>query len=103
MTITAQLADDWARRYMAARDYPGAFSGRSEIEAALRAAYVAGASDGPARGYDDMEAQLRCAMGDGIHPEWAPAVIEIMRHRHPELWDDAVAAAVKIDDNRREL
>lgn len=53
--------------------------------------------------YDDIEAQLQCAMGDDIHPGWAPAVIEIIRHRHPDLWKDAVVAARQQDINRREM
>jgi hypothetical protein len=59
----------------------------------------------PLRGadYEDLEGQLQCAMGDDIHPAWAPAIIEIIRHRHPDLWKDAVAAAKTMDDNRTEF
>jgi hypothetical protein len=103
IAITAQLAGDWARRYMAAHDYWGALADRSDIESALRAAYVAGASAGPGRGYDDIEAQLQCAMGDDVHPGWAPAIIEIVRHRHPQLWESAVLAAANMDTQRKEL
>jgi hypothetical protein len=53
--------------------------------------------------YDDLEGQLQCAMGDDIHPAWAPAVIEIIRHRHPDLWENAVAAARNADTNRTEM
>jgi hypothetical protein len=53
--------------------------------------------------YDDIEAQLQCAMGDDIHPGWAPAIIEVIRHRHPDLWKDAVVAARQMDQNRTEM
>jgi hypothetical protein len=53
--------------------------------------------------YDDLEGQLQCAMGDDVHPGWAPSIIEIIRHRHPDLWKDAVAAARLMDDNRTEF
>jgi hypothetical protein len=54
-------------------------------------------------GYEDLEGQLQCAMGDDIHPGWAPSVIEIIRHRHPGIWKDAVAAARKMDEERKEF
>jgi hypothetical protein len=50
----------------------------------------------------DLAEQLREAMGT-TGPAWAPAVIELIRRRHPDMWDDAVRSAKEIDQARMEL
>jgi len=45
--------------------------------------------------------QVAEAMG-GIHQAWAPAVIAILRLRHPGVWDDAVSSAYHQDRLKEE-
>jgi hypothetical protein len=50
----------------------------------------------------DLAEQLREAM-DGTPPAWAPAVIQLIRRRHPDQWDDAVRTAKANDQAKMEM
>jgi hypothetical protein len=51
---------------------------------------------------EDLAEQLREAMGV-TSPAWAPAVIELIRHRHPEEWEDAIRTAKLNDQAKMEM
>jgi hypothetical protein len=51
---------------------------------------------------EEMAEQLRDAMGLE-DPAWAPLAIQLVRRRHPGLWDDALATVKESDRSREEM
>lgn len=83
-----ELADD-----LHDRGHPEIPPGRAEAGDQARPGAMA--SPGADALDDDMfllTRQLSGAMG-GVHASWAPAVVEVLRVRHPAVWDDAVSTA----------